>query len=623
MTEVITETQEPPAYRWRWLALAAVLAAEIMDLIDGTVVGIAAPSIRADLGGGDTMIQWVAAGYTLAFAVGLITGGRLGDLYGRRRMFLVGLVGFVAASVLCGLATTPATLIGARVAQGLLGAVLIPQGFGVIKTIFPPRELGKAFGAFGPTIGLAVVGAPILGGALIDWDLAGTGWRTVFLINVPIGLAALALAVAALPESRADDGPRPDPIGVVLVSTGLALLVFPLVQGRELGWPTWIRILPVVAVAVLALFAVHQVRRRNAGRAPLVEPALFRLRAFSAGMGVGLAFFAGMTGMILALGLYLQLGLGYTPLQAGLTQAPWALGVAIGSALSGAVLAARFGRSGLQVGALVMVAGIGVVVLTIALAEGTVTGWQLAPGTAGVRVRHGHGDDAVLRHHPGRRHPAAGRLGVRGAQRQPAVGWGRGHRGAGHGVLRPLRRGERHRRDRRRARGVGRAGAGRGRPRLPAAPAQRRSALNHQKPVVASQRSHTAASPIVSTLSDGRRRSTASSRSPAVPRTATSPLPWPCSHVMPPPAAADQPLPRRAQAVVGGVQVQGGPVGEGRVGLVGLPRREQAEPLRDAPGGPLGVHREVGRRGRARRRRGAPAPRPAAGGSTRTRAGGR
>ena len=351
-----------------------------MDLIDGTVVGIAAPSIRADLGGGDTMIQWVAAGYTLAFAVGLITGGRLGDLYGRRRMFLVGLVGFIAASVLCGLATTPATLIGARVAQGLLGAVLIPQGFGVIKTIFPPRELGKAFGAFGPTIGLAVVGAPILGGALIDWDLAGTGWRTVFLINVPIGLAALALAVAALPESRADDGPRPDPIGVVLVSTGLALLVFPLVQGRELGWPTWIRTLPVVAVAVLALFAVHQVRRRNAGRAPLVEPALFRLRAFSAGMGVGLAFFAGMTGMILALGLYLQLGLGYTPLQAGLTQAPWALGVAIGSALSGAVLAARFGRSGLQVGALVMVAGIGVVVLTIALAEGTVTGWQLAPG---------------------------------------------------------------------------------------------------------------------------------------------------------------------------------------------------------------------------------------------------
>ncbi|MBA3905440.1 MAG: DHA2 family efflux MFS transporter permease subunit [Pseudonocardiales bacterium] len=379
-TEAIARTQDPPAYRWRWLALAAVLAAEIMELIDGTVVGIAAPSIRADLGGGDTMIQWVAAGYTLAFAVGLITGGRLGDLYGRRRMFLVGLVGFVVASVLCGLAATPGMLIGCRVAQGLLGAVLIPQGFGIIKTMFPPSELGKAFGAFGPTIGLAVVGAPILGGALIDWDIAGTGWRTVFLINVPIGLIALALASAVLPESRADDGTRPDLVGVVLVSTGLTLLVFPLVQGRELGWPSWMFALLAAAIAVLALFAVHQVLRRNAGRAPLVEPALFRIRAFSAGMAVGLAFFAGMTGLILALGLYLQLGLGYTPLQAGLTQAPWALGVAIGAGLSGAVLAARLGRTGLQLGAVVMAAGIGGVLLAITLVAGPVTGWQLAPG---------------------------------------------------------------------------------------------------------------------------------------------------------------------------------------------------------------------------------------------------
>src|SRR3954452_614834 len=146
------------AYRWRWLALVAVLAAEVMDLIDGTVVGIAAPSIRAELGGGDAMIQWVAAGYTLAFAAGLITGGRLGDLYGRRRMFLVGLVGFVATSALCGLATSPGTLIGFRVAQGLLGALLIPQGFGILKATFPPDDIGKAFGAFGPTIGLAVSG---------------------------------------------------------------------------------------------------------------------------------------------------------------------------------------------------------------------------------------------------------------------------------------------------------------------------------------------------------------------------------------------------------------------------------------------------------------------------------
>jgi EmrB/QacA subfamily drug resistance transporter len=369
------------AYRWRWLALVAVLAAEIMDLVDGTVVGIAAPSIRAELGGGDAMIQWVAAGYTLAFAAGLITGGRLGDLYGRRRMFLVGLVGFVAASALCGLATSPGMLIGFRVAQGLLGALLIPQGFGILKATFPPDDLGKAFGAFGPTIGLAVVGAPILGGALIAWDVAGLGWRTIFLINVPLGLAALALAAAVLPESRAEDGPRPDPVGMVLVAAGLALLVFPLVEGRELGWPAWTFGMLAAGVGLLAVFAAHQVWRSRAGRAPLVEPALFRLRTFTAGMAVGLALFAGMTGLALALGLYLQLGLGYTPLQAGLTQAPWALGIAAGSALSGAVLAARLGRTGLQIGAVVAAVGLGGVLLTVVTA-GQVTGWALAPSLA-------------------------------------------------------------------------------------------------------------------------------------------------------------------------------------------------------------------------------------------------
>lgn len=239
MTAPPATPTEPAPYPLRRLALAAVLIAEIMDLLDATIVGIAAPSIRADLGGDGTTIQWIAAGYTLAFAVGLITGGRLGDLYGRRRMFLVGLAGFVAASALCGLAVSPETLIGSRVVQGLFGAVLIPQGLGIIKAVFPPRELGAAFGAFGPAMGLSAVGGPILAGALIAWDIGGAGWRTIFLINVPVGLACLALALKVLPESRADDGPRPDPVGMLLVSSGLVLLVFPLVQGRELGWPAW------------------------------------------------------------------------------------------------------------------------------------------------------------------------------------------------------------------------------------------------------------------------------------------------------------------------------------------------------------------------------------------------
>ncbi|GEL17732.1 MFS transporter [Pseudonocardia asaccharolytica] len=370
---------DAPPFRWRWLALVAVLTAEIMDLLDATVVAVAAPSIENEIGGGSTMIQWIAAGYTLAYAVGLVTGGRLGDRYGRRRVFLIGLVGFVATSALCGLAVSPAMLVTCRILQGLTGAVLIPQGFGIVKATFPPRELGAAFGSFGPAMGLAAVGGPILAGALIGWDVGGAGWRTVFLINVPIGLACLALAWRVLPESRSETALRLDPVGMLLVSAGLLLVIFPLVQGRELGWPWWTFALLAAAVPVLALFGRHQIRRVRAGRSPLVEPALLHNPAFRGGLVVGLVFFAGMTGLTLTIGLYLQIGLGYSPLRAGLALAPWAFGVAAGAALSGAVLANRFGRAVIQAGAVVMAVGMVGVIATLDLADGPVTGWQLAP----------------------------------------------------------------------------------------------------------------------------------------------------------------------------------------------------------------------------------------------------
>lgn len=369
----------PTPHPRRWAALAAILTAEVMDLLDATVVGVAAPSIRDDLGGDSSLLQWVAAGYTLAFAVGLVTGGRLGDLYGRRRMFLVGLVGFVAFSALCGLAWSPEVLVGARVLQGLFGAVLIPQAFGIIRSMFPPQEMGAALGAFGPTIGLAAVGGPVLAGALIAWDPGGAGWRSVFMINVPIGLLCLALALRTLPESRAADAPRPDPVGMVLVSLGLVLLVFPLVEGRELGWPAWTVASVVASGPVLAGFAVHQVRRRRAGRSPLVEPALFASRAYSAGLLVCLVFFGAMTSLVFAMGVHLQLALGFTPLQAGLAQVPWALGTAVGAVVSGALLA-RVGRPVLQGGAVVMAAGVAVLLVTYTTTGGVVSGWQLLPG---------------------------------------------------------------------------------------------------------------------------------------------------------------------------------------------------------------------------------------------------
>jgi EmrB/QacA subfamily drug resistance transporter len=372
-------TARPPGYRHRWLILAAVLVVEVMDLLDAVFVAIAGPSIQADLGGDGTLVQWAAAAYTLAYAIGLVTGGRLGDIYGRRRMFLLGLVGFIVLSALCGLAPNPEVLIACRVLQGLFGAVLVPQGFGLVRSVFPDDEVGAAFGAFGPVIGLSAVGGPVLAGALIGWDPAGLGWRAVFLVNVPVGLVCLVLALRVLPESRSAGALRPDPVGALLVSAGLALLVFPLIEGRALGWPAWTALMAAAGVAVLVLFGRHQRRRRAAGRTPLVEPALFGSRAFTAGLVVGVVFFGAMTALVFVLGLHLQLALGFDALDAGLAQAPWAVGLVAGAVVSGTRLAGR-GRPVLQAGAVVMAAGLGLVLVAAGATGGALTWWALAPG---------------------------------------------------------------------------------------------------------------------------------------------------------------------------------------------------------------------------------------------------
>src|SRR5215208_2422696 len=240
MTAVTTAPPPTPiANPKRWAILALVLAVECMDLLDGTIVNVAAPSIRADLGSGLSTLQWVAGGYALTFAVGLVTGGRLGDIYGRRRMFLLGVAGFATASLLCGLAPTSGTLIAARLLQGACAAIMIPQGFGIIRSAFGPDEIGKAFALFGPVIGLSAVLGPVLGGVLVEADLLGTGWRLIFLVNLPLAVAAIVAGARLLPESRAERPPRLDVPGAVLVTIAAGLLVFPLIQGREADWPAW------------------------------------------------------------------------------------------------------------------------------------------------------------------------------------------------------------------------------------------------------------------------------------------------------------------------------------------------------------------------------------------------
>ena len=245
--------------RAAWLVLAVVFIADIMDLIDSSVANLAGPSIRADLGGGQVTVQWVLSAYTAAFALGLVTSGRLGDLLGRRRLFLLGMTGFTLASLACGLAPDVVFLIVARLLQGLFGSVMIPQGLALMKIVFPPQHLRKALMPVGPLMGLATVAGPILAGWLLHLDLLGSQWRSIFLINVPFGIIAVALGWRVLPRHGGEDrAARLDLTGVGLLTAASALLIIPLIQGRDLGWPAWTFVMMAAAVVLLALFVVSE-----------------------------------------------------------------------------------------------------------------------------------------------------------------------------------------------------------------------------------------------------------------------------------------------------------------------------------------------------------------------------
>jgi EmrB/QacA subfamily drug resistance transporter len=337
-------TTEPPGtatagHPYRWRILAVVLAAEILDLLDATVVNIAAPSIRADLGGAASTMQWIAVGYTLAFGVLLVVGGRLGDRWGRRTSFAIGAAGFTLASVLCAVAVNPQMLIASRVLQGALGALLLPQQLGILKSVFPADQLGTAYSAFGPVMGLSAVGGPILAGALIDLDAFGSGWRLIFLINVPIGVVAVVGALLWMPRGTRDPATHIDAGSGSLLAGALVLIIYPLIQGPENGWAPWTFVSLVAGVLTGLLF----VRRELRAEAPLIETTLLRNAVFGSGMLLVVVFFAGLSGLMLTVSLFVQGALRVTPLTAGLTLAPMALGMVVGS-VAAFPLIARLGR---------------------------------------------------------------------------------------------------------------------------------------------------------------------------------------------------------------------------------------------------------------------------------------
>jgi EmrB/QacA subfamily drug resistance transporter len=316
----------------RWTGLVALLVAEAMNLLDATIVQVAGPAIRADLGGPASDVQWYSASYTLAFAVLLITGGRLGDLMGRRRLFRLGVAVFALASLACAAAPVTAVLITARVLQGAAAAAVVPQTIGLIRAMFDGDDRAKAFSPIGPVMGLAAVSGPLLGGLLVHADLFGSSWRAVFLVNVPLAAGVLALS-RHLVEDRAPARPRLDVVGTVLVGAATALVIGPLI---DTDLPA---VLAAGGVAVLALFGLQQGRATS----PLVERSLFADRGFPAALIASTLFFATTTGGTLVVVLQEQWGDGASALTAGLTVLPWSVAMGLTSLVAGAWLVPRFG----------------------------------------------------------------------------------------------------------------------------------------------------------------------------------------------------------------------------------------------------------------------------------------
>lgn len=380
MTQILHDANEsrptpaPPPARTRWAILGVVLAADVLDLLDGTITNIAAPAIAHDLGGGSALVQWLGASYALALGVLLVLGGRLGDRYGRRRLFLTGLAGFTAASVACGLAPTPQTLVAARLAQGAFGALVIPQGFGILGATWPRNEIGKAYSLFGPVMGLSAVGGPILAGLLIDADPAGLGWRSMFLINIVLGGAALLAAARLLPHDTGDRATGVDVPGSALLGATMLALLTGLIEGSAHGWTAF----PVLLlVAGLGFFAAFCHRQRTAP-SPLIKPSLLHNRGFTSGLLLGIVFFAAVSGLLYVVSLFLQLGLGRSPAGAALALMPLSAGIVIAS-IAGYRLIARLGRRLVLAGLLVTLAGTAHLLALVAV-SGTETGsWALVP----------------------------------------------------------------------------------------------------------------------------------------------------------------------------------------------------------------------------------------------------
>jgi MFS family permease len=347
-----------------------------MFVLDFFIVNVALPSIQQSLRAGEGAIEWIVAGYAISTAVLLVTGGRLGDQFGRRRVFAAGLAVFVLTSAACALAPDPAVLVAARILQGVGAALMAPNILAILGVVYSGPARVRAISVYGMVMGLAAVSGQLIGGVLIRTDLGGLGWRTIFWINVPLGVAALLASPRLVPESRASQGSRFDLAGVALITACLVAVVLPLVDGRQEGWPAWSWIALGSSVPLAIAFAAHQRRKAARGGVPLLSPRVFASWPLRAGLITQTAFWCQQAASYLVIGLYLQQGRGLSPLAAGGVFAVLAAGYLLTSFRAPA-LTIRFGRGVIAAGAVLAVAGDGA--LYLAAGHGGPVAW-LFPG---------------------------------------------------------------------------------------------------------------------------------------------------------------------------------------------------------------------------------------------------
>jgi EmrB/QacA subfamily drug resistance transporter len=354
-----------------WAPLTVLMFGTFMFVLDFFIVNVALPSIQHGLRAGEGAVEWVVAGYAIATAVLLVTGGRLGDRFGRRRMFTVGLVIFIATSAACALAPDPGVLVAARVVQGVGAALMAPNILSILGVVYTGPDRVRAISVYGMVMGLAATSGQLIGGILIRTDVAGLGWRAIFWINVPIGVAALLAAPRLIPESRDQNGSRLDLTGVALITACLVAVVLPLVEGRQAGWPAWSWAMLGAAVPLAVAFGVHQRRKADRGGVPLLNPRVFASRPLRAGLLTQTVFWCQQAAGYLVLGLYLQQGRGLSPLSAGGVFTFLAVGY-LATSFRAPALTMRFGRSVIAAGA--VIAALGDAALYLATAHAGASG---------------------------------------------------------------------------------------------------------------------------------------------------------------------------------------------------------------------------------------------------------